>query len=58
MATREEIKTAILEAAGNPSAGVIVEWVDRFADAVVALDGPKRDVDVREKRVIVPGEVR
>lgn len=58
MATREEIKKAILAAAGNPASGVIVEYVDRFADAVVALDAPKRDVDVREKRVIVPGEVR
>jgi hypothetical protein len=56
MADREAIKKAILEAAGNPVSGVIVENVDRFADAVVALDVPrrevKRDVDTREKRVV------
>jgi hypothetical protein len=66
MANREAIKKAILNAAGNPSAGVIAEWADRFADAVVALDAPtpepkpevKREVDTREKRVVEVRERR
>lgn len=58
MADREAIKRAILDAAGNPSAGVIAEYADRFADAVVALDAPKRDVDTREKRVVEATERR
>jgi hypothetical protein len=58
MADREAIKRAILDAAGNPSAGVIAEYADRFADAVVALDAPKRAVDTREKRVVEATERR
>jgi hypothetical protein len=60
MATRDEIKKAILDVAGNPSVGVIAEWADRFADAVVELDKPqvKREVDARETRVLGAKERR
>jgi hypothetical protein len=62
MADREAIKKAILDVAGNPSSGVIAEWADRFADAVVELDKPKpevkREFDQRETRKVVPKEIR
>jgi hypothetical protein len=62
MARRDEIKKAILDAAGNPSVGVIAEWADRFADAVVALDQPKpepkREFDSRETRTVEAKERR
>jgi hypothetical protein len=62
MADREAIKKAILDVAGNPSAGVIAEWADRFADAVVELDSPKpevkRDIDTRETRKVEAKETR
>lgn len=55
MADREAVKKAILNAAGNPSSGVIADYADRFADAVIALDITKpivkRDVDSRETRL-------
>jgi hypothetical protein len=62
MADKEAIKRAILDAAGNPVSGLIAEYADRFADAVVALDRAhpevKRDVDTREKRVVEARERR
>jgi len=68
MATREQIRKTILTAAGNPSTGVIVQWVDTFADAIVALDAPKveqpkveepkRAIDTRETRKVEPKEIR
>jgi len=60
MADREAIKKAILDVAGNPSSGVIAEWVDRFADAVVELDRPKtaREFDQRETRKVEAKEIR
>ena len=62
MADREAIKRAILDVAGNPVSGVVAEYADRFADAVVALDRArpevKRDVDTREKRVVEARERR
>ncbi len=64
MATREQIKKAILDTSANPSAGVVVEWVDRWADAIVALDepqpkrGPGRSKPDREVRVVEPDEER
>jgi hypothetical protein len=41
MATHSEIKKAILDTAGNPVSGVIVDMADDFARAIVALDKPK-----------------
>jgi hypothetical protein len=67
MADREAIKKAILDVAGNPSSGVIAEWADRFADAVVALNAPKveevkptpkREFDSRETRKVEAKETR
>jgi hypothetical protein len=65
MATREEIKRTILEVAGNPEAGVVFTYADRWADAIVKLDEPevvekpkKAAREVKETRVIAPEEVR
>lgn len=68
MATREEIKRTILEVAGNPEAGVVFTYADRWADAIVKLDEldepevvekPKKAArEVKETRVIAPEEVR
>jgi len=73
MATRNEIKKAILAAVGNPSSGVIADNADVIADAVVALDAPakveepkveqpkpetKRAVDSRETRTVQAKETR
>lgn len=41
MATKQEIKDAILAVAGNPDSGVIHAYADRFADAIVGLDAPE-----------------
>jgi hypothetical protein len=49
MATKAEIKKAILEVAGNPDSGVIAEYADRFADAIVGLDNPA-SVDATQER--------
>lgn len=40
MATKEEIKKAILAVAGNPESGPIPALVDAWADAIVGLDAP------------------
>lgn len=53
MATKEQIKSAILEVAGNPDAGIIKDLADAFAAAVVAIDAP-----VKETRVDAPKETR
>jgi hypothetical protein len=53
MATRDEIKAAILKVAGDPSTGVIAELADAMADAVAELDLPAKEV-----RVIKPKETR
>ncbi len=65
MATREEIKRTILEVAGNPEAGVVATYADRWADAIVKLDEPeveekprKKAPEVKETRVIAPEEER
>jgi hypothetical protein len=61
MADREAIKQTILDVAGNPASGVIVEWVDRFADAVASLDAPKkaqREFEARETRKVEAKETR
>mgnify|MGYP003677750039 FL=1 len=38
MANKTEIKNAILKAAGNPDSGVVFANVDKWAEAIVALD--------------------
>lgn len=58
MATREDIKKAILAAAGNPDSGVVAEMADVMADAVYELDNPKPKKDTKEIRVDKPEETR
>ena len=55
MATKEQIVTAILEVAGNPSVGEIKDLASAFADAIVAIDAPDNGV---EKRVVNAKETR
>jgi hypothetical protein len=57
MANKDEIKAAILKAAGNPSIGVIAEMADQFADAVAALD-EKNSTPAKEVRVVESKEIR
>lgn len=38
MATKKQIKDAILAIAGNPESGLIYDMADRWADAIVGLD--------------------
>jgi len=63
MATKEEIKKAILGVAGNPEAGVIFQLADAMAEAVVGLDAPVRSVassyePTQETRVLKADEKR
>ena len=57
MSTKEEIKDAILKAAGYPSVGVIADMADEFADAVVALE-EKSSTPAKETRVVESKEIR
>lgn len=38
MANREEIKKVILDVAGNPESGVVVQFADKWAEAIASLD--------------------
>lgn len=63
MPNKDEIKKALLDAAGNPESGVIVEVVDDLAKAVVKLLQPQVTepviaTDKRETTVIAPTEKR
>ncbi len=58
MATKEQIKKAILEVAGNPISGAIADLADSMADAVVAIDTPALVGEVKEARVTKPTETR
>lgn len=58
MATKEQIKKAILEVAGNPESGVIAELADKFAEAVAKIDSPVAHAGEKENRVTLPKEVR
>jgi hypothetical protein len=42
MATKEEIKKAILKVAGDPESGDIFQLADAFAEAIVGLDAPAK----------------
>jgi hypothetical protein len=57
MATKQEIKDAILKAAGNPSVGVIAEMADQFAEAVLGLE-EKSSAPAKETRVVESKEIR
>jgi hypothetical protein len=59
MASKAEIKKAILDVAGNPDSGVIFDLADRFADAVVAIDSPAAPEKAdKEIRVTKPTDIR
>lgn len=58
MATKEQIKNAILEVAGNPESGIIAELADKFADAVAKLDSAASPSAEKEIRVNQAKEVR
>lgn len=58
MATKDQIKNAILEVAGNPISGAIADLADSMADAVVAIDTPAVVGEVKEARVTKPTEIR
>lgn len=49
MATKEEIKKAILEVAGNPESGVVKDLADKWAEAIFEIDNPKPAATVAEK---------
>jgi len=56
MATKEQIVDAILTVAGNPAAGEIKDLADAFADAIISLDAPAKEV--KEQRVVKAEETR
>jgi len=66
MATKSEIKKVILDVAGNPESGVVKQYVDAWADAIVAIDAPapapkveREDVEpVKETRILKAAEKR
>ena len=66
MATKAEIKAAILKAAGNPESGVVFKNVDTWAEAIVALDAPTKSAEkveekskpVKETRTLSADETR
>lgn len=41
MASREEIKKVILDVAGNPEAGVVPQFADKWAEAIASLGTDK-----------------
>jgi hypothetical protein len=57
MATKEQIKDAILKAAGNPESGVIADMADQFAEAVLGLE-EKASTPAKEVRVVESKEIR
>lgn len=58
MATKEQIKKTILEVAGNPESGVVAEFAEAWADAIIAIDSPKVEKTEKEIRVAKPEETR
>lgn len=58
MATKDQIKAAILEAAGNPSAGAIADIADDLATAVWQLDNKNSVNPAKEVRVVDTKETR
>jgi len=58
MANKEEIKKAILRAAGNPSVGVIADIADDLAKAVWELDNTNSYSPAKEARVVDSKETR
>lgn len=57
MASKDQIKAAILKVAGNPTSGNIRDLAEDMADAIVALDNPPAQ-PTKEKRVVNSTEIR
>jgi hypothetical protein len=67
MASKEEIKKAILASVGNPESGPIAQNADKMAEAVCCIDDkpkveekaePKASKPVKETRVQEASEIR
>jgi hypothetical protein len=58
MATKDEIKKAILKASGNPSVGVIADIADDLAKAIWELDNTNSYNPANEARVVDSKETR
>ena len=58
MASKDDIKRAILKAAGNPSVGVIADIADDLAKAVWELDNTNSYSPAKEARVVESKETR
>ena len=58
MATKEQIKAAILKTAGNPSAGLIADLADDLAKAVWELDNTNSVNPAKEVRIVDSKETR
>tara|TARA_R110000822_G_scaffold74506_2_gene178967 strand:+ start:1964 stop:2155 length:192 start_codon:yes stop_codon:yes gene_type:complete len=63
MASKAEIKKAILNATGNPESGPVFKIIDSIVDAIVGLEQvePEKKAEERpakETRVIKAAEVR
>jgi hypothetical protein len=58
MATKDDIKKAILKTAGNPSVGVIADLADDLAKAVWELDNTNSYSPAKEARVVDSKETR
>jgi hypothetical protein len=58
MATKQEIKAAILYVAGNPTTGAIADLADSMAEEILAIDNPPVKVQEKESRVTKPEETR
>lgn len=49
MATFDQVKATILDLAGNPSSGVVREYADKWAAAIVSLDSEVAyDLDAKD----------
>jgi hypothetical protein len=58
MATKDEIKAAILKTAGNPTAGIIRDMAEEFAKAVWELDNKNSINPAKEVRIVDSKETR
>jgi len=58
MASKDDIKRAILKVAGNPSVGVIADLADDLAKAVWELDNTNSYNQAKEARVVDSKETR
>jgi len=52
---REQLRTVIADAVGNPNAGAVADAIDTITDAVDKALNPKAKT---EKRIVEPDETR